>query len=210
MTSIASTLSSLLLAASLSGTAFANGAPPAAAKPDLVKGEALANKVCAACHAVDAGRGSPANPLLKAQHPEYLAKQLTEFKNGKRASAVMKGIADPLTEQDIVNVSAFYASKAESFGSATKANSVKLGEKIYRGGIADRQVPACAACHGPAGSGLPSQYPRLRGQHASYTEAQLFAFRSKTRKNNPQMTGVVSKMNDEEIKAVSDYIAGMR
>jgi len=86
---------------------------------------------------------------------------------------------------------------------------VTLGEKIYRGGIADRMVPACAGCHGPSGSGIPAQYPRLSGQHADYTAAQLNAFRSGARANSPQMTGVAAKMNDKEIKAVSDYIAGL-
>jgi cytochrome c553 len=87
---------------------------------------------------------------------------------------------------------------------------VELGEKIWRGGIADRKIPACAGCHGPSGSGIPSQYPRIAGQHADYTEAQLVAFRSGARANNIQMTGVAAKMNDAEIKAVSDYAAGLR
>jgi cytochrome c553 len=205
---IAPLLSSLMLAASLTAPASANDTP-AAAKPDLVKGAAVAN-VCAACHVVEAGRGAPANPLLKAQHPEYLAKQLADFKSGKRNNPVMKGMAAPLSEADIRNVAAFYASKPEALGSSTSKATIALGEKIYRGGLADRQIPACAGCHGPLASGIPSVYPRLRGQHASYTEAQLLAFRANTRKNSPQMTGVVAKMNDAEIKAVSDYIAGMR
>jgi cytochrome c553 len=205
---IAPLLSSLMLAASLTAPASANDTP-AAAKPDLVKGAAVAN-VCAACHMVEAGRGAPANPLLKAQHPEYLAKQLADFKSGKRNNPVMKGMAAPLSEADIRNVAAFYASKPEALGSSTSKATIALGEKIYRGGLADRQIPACAGCHGPLASGIPSVYPRLRGQHASYTEAQLLAFRANSRKNSPQMTGVVAKMNDAEIKAVSDYIAGMR
>ena len=85
-----------------------------------------------------------------------------------------------------------------------------MGEKIYRGGIADRNIAACAACHSPNGAGIPAQYPRLAGQHAAYTEAQLKAFRDGVRKNNLQMTGVAAKLNDREIKAVSDYIAGLR
>jgi len=202
-------LSSLMLAAAMALPAMANEAP-AAAKPDLVKGAAISANVCSSCHVADAGRGAPANPLLKAQHPEYLAKQLADFKSGKRDNPVMKGMASPLSDEDMRNVSAFYASKPEELGSATSKATVALGEKIYRGGIADRNVPACAGCHGPLASGIPSQYPRLRGQHASYTEAQLLAFRSNVRKNSPQMTGVVTKMNDAEIKAVSDYIAGMR
>jgi len=206
---IAPLLSSLMLAAALTAPASANE-PKSAAKPDLVKGAAIAAGVCSSCHAVDAGRGAPANPLLKAQHPEYLAKQLADFKAGKRKNPVMQGMAAPLSDDDIRNVSAFYASKPEALGSSTSKATVALGEKIYRGGIADRAVPACAGCHGPTASGIPAQYPRLRGQHAGYTEAQLLAFRANTRQNSPQMTGVVAKMNDAEIKAVSDYIAGMR
>jgi cytochrome c553 len=202
-------LSSLMFAACLAAPALASDAP-AAAKPDLVKGEAIAAQVCASCHAVDAGRGAPANPILKAQHPEYLVKQLTEFKSGRRNNAIMKGMASTLSAEDMRNVAAFYASKPESLGASTSKATVALGEKIYRGGIADRQVPACAGCHGPLGSGIPAQYPRLRGQHASYTEAQLLAFRSGLRKNGPMMMTIVQKMNDAEIKAVSDYMAGMR
>jgi cytochrome c553 len=181
-----------------------------ASKPDLVKGEAISTSVCAACHTADTSRGAPANPILKGQHPEYLVKQLQEFKSGKRPSAVMKGFAAALTEDDMRNVAAFYASKPASPGTAKSKATIALGEKIYRGGIGERQVPACAGCHGPLASGIPSQYPRLRGQHADYTEAQLLAFRANTRPNSAQMTGVVSKMNDAEIKAVADYIAGMR
>jgi len=209
MKSFAPALSSFLLAVSVSGTAFA-AESHAPAKPDLAKGEAISTNVCAACHVADNTRGAPTNPLLKGQHPEYLAKQLRDFKEDKRKNPVMKGFASALSEDDIRNVSAFYASKAPSNGTAKSKATVALGEKIYRGGIPERAVPACAACHGPTGSGLPSQYPRLRGQHADYTTAQLLAFRGNTRQNSPQMVGVVVKMNDAEIKAVADYIAGMR
>jgi cytochrome c553 len=208
MKSFAPVLSSLLLTASLSAPAVA--ADHAPAKPDLAKGEAISTNVCAACHVADNTRGAPANPLLKGQHPEYLAKQLHDFKEDKRKNPVMKGFASALSEDDIRNVAAFYASKAPSNGTAKSKATIALGEKIYRGGIADRGVPACSGCHGPTGSGLPSQYPRLRGQHADYTVAQLLAFRGNTRTNSPQMVGVVAKMNDAEIKAVADYIAGMR
>lgn len=199
-------LSSLLLAAS---AANANEAK-APSKPDLAKGQAISAQVCAACHTADGSRGSPANPILQGQHPEYLAKQLTEFKSGARNNAVMKGMASTLSDEDIKNVAAFYASKTAKPGFAKNKELITLGEKIYRGGIADRQIPACAGCHSPSGAGLPAQYPRLAGQHSDYTEAQLNAFRAGTRANNIQMAGVAAKMNDREIKAVSDYIAGLR
>ena len=202
-------LSSLLLAASLTAPAAAaeNHAP---AKPDLAKGEAISTNVCAACHTADNSRGAPTNPILRGQHPEYLAKQLHDFKADRRKSAIMKPFASALSDEDIRNVTAFYAGKPPSLGTAKSKATIALGEKIYRGGIADRAVPACAGCHGPTGSGVPSQYPRLRGQHADYTNAQMLAFRGNTRQNSAQMVGVASKMNDAEIKAVADYIAGMR
>ena len=181
-----------------------------AAKPDLAKGQATSTTVCAACHTSDGSRGSPANPILQGQHPEYLVKQLAEYKSGKRANAIMTGMASALSEDDMKNVAAFYAGKQAKPGFAKNKELVALGEKIYRGGIAERSVPACAACHSPTGAGIPAQYPRMAGQHADYTEAQLVAFHGGVRKNSLQMTGVAAKMNDREIKAVADYIAGLR
>ncbi len=205
-----SSLMSGLLAAALALPAAAAGTP-AVAKPDLAKGEATASGVCGACHTFDGSRGSPANPILAGQHPEYLVKQLTEFKAGKRVNAIMQGMAATLaTEDDMRNVAAFYASKSAKPGFATNKETVALGEKIWRGGIADKKVPACSGCHGPSGAGIPAQYPRLAGQHAAYTEAQLLAFRSGTRKNNAQMMGVAAGLTDTDIKAVADYIAGLR
>lgn len=180
------------------------------AKPDLAKGEASYGTVCAACHGPDGNSMIPANPKLAQQHPEYLVKQLKEFKSGKRANAIMSGMVASLSEDDMRNIAYWLASKKAKPGFAKDKSSVLLGERIFRGGIADRQVPACAGCHGPTGSGIPSQYPRIAGQHADYAVTQLLAFRDGVRLNNAQMTGVVAKMNDREIKAVSDYIAGLR
>jgi cytochrome c553 len=201
-----------LLALTLFVAAGAHASEPAKAtvKPDLAKGQAKATEVCIACHTADGSRGTPANPILAGQHPEYLMKQLAEFKSGKRKNAVMQGFASMLSDEDMRNVSFFYASKTAKPGFAKDKKTVALGEKIYRGGIADRAVPACAACHGPTGTGLPAQYPRLQGQHGDYTTAQMLAFRDGGRTNNSVMTGVAAKMNDREIKAVSDYIAGLR
>ena len=207
MKSIASSL--LTAAALLAGSAFA-AAPAASAKPDLAKGEAAYGAVCAACHAADGNSTTPANPKLAQQHPEYLAKQLNEFKSGKRANAVMSGMVASLSDDDMRNISFWLASKQAKPGFAKDKDSVALGERIYRGGIPDRQVAACAGCHSPNGVGIPAQYPRLSGQHADYTAAQLVAFRDGVRKNSAQMTGVAAKMNDREIKAVADYIAGLR
>ena len=202
--------SALILSTLVASAAWASEAKPAAFKPDLNKGQALSTQVCGACHTADGTRGSPANPILAGQHAEYLVKQLAEFKSGKRKNAIMSGMAAPLSEEDMKNVAAFYASKSAKPGSAKNKETVRLGERIYRGGLADKGVPACAGCHGPTGAGMPSQYPRIGSQHGDYLEAQMTAFRSGARANNAVMTAVAAKLNDAEIKAVSDYIAGLR
>jgi cytochrome c553 len=189
--------------------AYANE-PAAAPKADLAKGQEISTNVCAACHTSDGSRGSPANPILQGQHPEYIAKQLADFKAGKRANPIMQGMAAALSEDDMRNVAAFYASKSTKPGFAKNKELVTLGEKIYRGGIAEKAVPACAGCHSPTGAGIPGQFPRIGGQHADYTTAQLNGFRAGARANNPTMVAVAAKLNDKEIQAVSDYVAGLR
>ena len=209
-------LASLLMAAALAvpaASALAAGETPApqkAAKPDLVKGEASYAAVCAACHAADGNSTIAANPKLAQQHPEYLLKQLQEFKAGKRADPIMQGMAAILSEDDMRNVSWWLASKQAKEGFAKDKDLVAMGERIYRGGIQDRNIAACAGCHSPNGSGIPAQYPRLSGQHADYTVKQLVDFRDGKRGNNVQMRDVAAKLNDREIKAVADYIAGLR
>jgi cytochrome c553 len=205
-----------LLALSL---AALSAAPPAVAatattavpvfKPDLARGEQVA-ATCVACHAADGSRGLPANPILAGQHPEYLTKQLIEFKAGVRKNAIMQGFASLLSEEDMKHVSAFYASKTAKPGVSTNKDTIALGESIYRGGIKAKGIPACAGCHSPNGAGIPVQNPRVQGQHAEYSNAQLQAFRSGLRANNAQMMGIAAKMNDAEMAAVADYIAGLR
>jgi cytochrome c553 len=196
--------------------AFAQDAKPAVAapakvsKPDLAKGEASYGAICGACHGADGNSPVPAYPKLAQQHPEYLVKQLQEFKSDKRSNAIMKGFASALSDEDMKNISYWVTTKKSDGGNAKDKELVALGEKIYRGGIADRQIAACAGCHSPNGAGIPAQYPRLSGQHADYAAAQLVAFRDGVRKNSLQMTQVASKLNDREIKAVADYIAGLR
>jgi cytochrome c553 len=198
----------LALVVAFSSNAFAQDAK--SAKPDTVKGAQIYDQVCASCHGADGNSGSPANPKLAQQHPEYLTKQLQEFKSGKRNNAIMKGFATALSDADMRNIAAHMAAQKGKPGFAKDRELSALGEKIYRGGIAERNVAACMGCHSPNGAGMPSQYPRLGGQHADYTEAQLRGFRDGARKNNSVMTQAVSKMNDRELKAVSDYIAGLR
>ncbi|MFW9616225.1 c-type cytochrome [Aquabacterium sp.] len=196
------------VALSLSG--LAHGADTKAAKPNLAAGEAKATAVCAACHAVDGSRGLPAYPILQGQHPEYLVKQLVEFKEGKRKNGIMSGMAAPLSPEDMRNVAAFFGSKKAPEGTAKNKDLVAVGQKIYRGGIAKKGVAACAGCHSPNGAGMPAQYPRLAGQHADYTKAQLTAFRQGERTNSAQMTAIAANLSDKEIEALSDYIAGLR
>ena len=192
----------------LGGAALAAEAKPVF-KADVAKGAQLAAS-CQACHVADGSRGSPANPILQGQHPEYIAKQLAEYKSGKRKNAIMQGMAAALSEDDMKHIAAFYASKQAKPGFAKVKDTVALGEQIWRGGIPAKAVPACAACHSPNGAGIPAQYPRISGQHGDYTEAQLLGFRSGARGNNAQMMAIAAKMNDREIKAVSDYTAGLR
>jgi cytochrome c553 len=211
-------LAALLISSSLFAVnAVASDAPakPAAAekkvaKPDLNAGSAKYAAVCASCHNADGNSAVPANPKLAGQHPEYLMEQLQEYKSGKRANAIMSGMAAGLSNDDMRNIAFWLAEQKPKAGSAKNKDLVAIGEKIYKGGIADRQVPACAGCHSPSGAGIPSQYPRLSGQHADYTVAQLTGFRDGTRKNSTQMSQVAAKLNDKEIKALADYVAGLR
>ncbi|MFM9880552.1 MAG: c-type cytochrome [Burkholderiaceae bacterium] len=183
---------------------------PKPAPPDLIKGAASFAGVCIACHAADGNSSIAENPKLAQQHPEYLVKQLQEYKSGKRNNAIMKGFASALSDADMKNIAWWLASQKAKPGFAKEKELVAVGERIYKGGIAERQIAACAGCHSPNGAGIPSQYPRLSGQHADYTSAQLKYFRDGTRNNNLQMTQVAAKLNDREIKAVADYIAGLR
>lgn len=201
---------SLLLAATFAVSATAADPKPAAPKLDLIKGGEKYAAVCAACHGADGNSGSPENPKLAGQHPEYLVKQLKEFKEGKRKNPVMQGFAAQLSDDDMRNIAGWAASQKAKPGFAKDKALVAQGERIYKGGLADRQIAACAGCHSPAGSGMPSQYPRLSGQHADYIASSLRGYRDGSRTNNNVMTQVAAKMTDKEIRAVADYIAGLR
>lgn len=186
-------------------------------KGDAAKGQEIAAKVCAACHGPDGNSPLAVNPSLAGQHPEYLYKQLGNFKPkagkpAERNNAVMAGMAAPLSDDDMKNVAAYYTSQTPRPRAARDPELVKQGQLIYRGGIAAKSVAACASCHSPNGAGLPAQYPRVSGQHAEYTAAQLKAFRAGERANDPNnmMRTVAAKLSDREIAAVSEYIAGLR
>jgi cytochrome c553 len=193
-----------------------SGAEPDA-KPDSAKGQSIANKVCAACHGADGNSPTPANPKLAGQIPEYIQKQLGNFKSvsGKKAdreNPVMGGMAAGLSADDIRDVAAYFGAQAPKPGAARHPESLALGRKIWRGGDMAKGLPACAGCHGAAGAGLPAQYPRLAGQYPEYVEVQLKAFRAGERRNdaNKMMQSIAAKMSDPDIRAVADYISGLR
>jgi cytochrome c553 len=209
--SIIGTLAVSLIA--VAGSASAQGP----AKPDLAKGQQIASQTCAACHANDGNSPAAANPKLAGQIAEYLHRQLVNFKpqGGKKAereNAVMAGMVATLSADDMRNVAAYYASQKLKPAAAKDKELAALGQKLFRGGNPAAGLPACAGCHGPTGAGMPAQYPRLAGQFPEYIDAQLRAFRSGARANDPNgmMRGVAAKMSDREIRAVAEYAAGLR
>ena len=205
----------LALAAMLTAITAVAAEPPF--KGDAAKAQGIVNQVCAACHAADGNSQIAANPKLAGQIPEYLYKQLTDFKaaagkKAERENPVMAGMVANLSPEDMHNLAAYFASQKAKPGAAKSKDLVALGQRIYRGGISSEGIAACASCHGPNGAGMPAQYPRLSGQHAEYVGAQLKAFRSGARANdvNATMRGVAGRLSDREIDAVADYIAGLR
>jgi len=199
-------LAALAAAALLSVDASAQG-----------KAQGIAAQVCAACHAADGNSIAPANPKIAGQFEEYLGKQLLDFKaqGGKKASresAIMAGMVANLSEADMKGLASFYAQQKLKPAAASDKDLAALGQKVWRGGNAASGVPACAGCHGPAGAGLPGQYPRLAGQYPEYVAAQLKAFKEGARANDPNgaMRGVAARLTEREIRAVSEYAAGLR
>ena len=178
---------------------------------DIEAGKAK-SAVCAGCHGLDGNSASGTWPKLAGQSTEYLVKQLQDFKSGKRADGVMQGMANLLSDEDMINVSAFYESQKLK-GGAFNADLIEKGETIYRGGITETSVPACIACHGPAGEGNgPAKFPLLKSQHPEYTVMQLQKFKDGSRANDPgKMMGNVSvRMLESEMQAVAAYLAGIQ
>jgi len=185
--------------------------------PDLDKAKQISESLCGACHGVDGNSALADNPSLAGQIPEYLYKQLNDFQSieGRapaRENAVMNAMVASLDDADKRSLAAYYAAQPLQPEAAANRDTIERGQSIWRGGIADKGVPACAACHGPAGSGIPAEYPRISGQFAAYTFAQLKAFRDGDRANDPNkmMRMIALKMTDPEMKAVADYAAGLR
>ena len=193
--------------------AMAQGLP----KADPSRAQQLVDQICASCHAVDGNSTLPANPVLAGQHADYTLKQLINFrpqdgKAAERPNAVMAGMVTSLSAGDLRNLAAYFEVQKPKPRAARDADLAKLGQAIYRGGILAKNVAACTACHGPNGSGIPAQFPRLAGQFADYTSAQLRAFRAGERANDPNrmMRAVAERLSDREIAAVAEYIAGLR
>lgn len=197
------------------GMAALSGGPAFA--QDAAKAQNIAAQVCAACHAADGNSTAPANPKIAGQIPEYLHKQLVDFRpqGGKkpaRESPIMMGMVANLSDADIKALAAFYSGQKLKPAAAADKSLALLGQKLWRGGNTATGVPACAGCHGPAGAGMPAQYPRLGGQYAEYIASQLKAFKEGGRANDPNgmMRGVTARMTDREIRAVAEYAAGLR
>jgi cytochrome c553 len=214
---------SLLLAAiALSGASALAADAAHAANPvpkiDPAKGGSLYDSgdnarglpACVSCHGAAGNSTIVANPKLAGQAQTYLHKQLVDFTTPSRSQPVMTMYAKMLSEEEKQNIAAWLATQQPKQGAARNKDTVELGRKIYRGGIAERGVAACASCHGATGSGIPAQYPRLAGQHQDYTVAQLQAFKGGGRNNSPQMATLAKRMSDDEMKAVADYISGLK
>ncbi|PWG65883.1 c-type cytochrome [Spiribacter halobius] len=169
-------------------------------------------QACAACHGANGNSGNPEWPNLAGQHADYIFQQLQHYKSGERQNSIMQGQAANLSEEDMADLAAYYATLEMEVGE-TSEELAELGRSIYLGGIGEKGVPACAACHGPAGQGIPGTgYPRLGGQKAVYTSQQLQAYRSGDRAGYGQasvMTSIAANLSDEEIEAVSSYVYGL-
>ena len=209
----------LLLAAALAAWPLAVAtAAETAAKPDLAKAQTIVNQVCAACHGADGNSPTPANPSLAGQPAAYVALQLAHFKAGIRANPVMQGMAATLTPEDMTALGVYFSQQKPKSMSAQDANLLRAGQKLYRGGDASSSIPACAACHSPTGDGVPKNYPRLAGQHADYSYAQLKAFRAGERgadkegkdANGRIMATIAGRMTDAQMKAVVEYTTGLQ
>ncbi|MDM5176253.1 c-type cytochrome [Massilia sp. DJPM01] len=210
---------SLLVATlAVSGLVSAAEHAPAPAKADAAKGATLYDSgdaarglaACVSCHGAAGNSTIADNPKLAGQFDVYIHKQLVDFTTPKRKQAVMTGFAKMLSDDEKKNIAAYLATQTPKQGAAKNKDTVLLGKKIYRGGIPATGVAACASCHGANGNGIPVQFPRLAGQHQTYTVGQLQAFKEGKRENSVQMTTLAQRMSTKEMEAVADYIAGLK
>jgi cytochrome c553 len=195
---------STVLFLSMTGLASATG--------NVQAGQTKASTICLACHSLDGNSVNPEWPSLAGQHEQYIIKQIKAFRAGERVNTLMSPIAMTLTDQEIEDVAAYYSTQKIKGQEAAKSK-VDLGEKIYRGGIAESKVPACLACHGPNGRGNPAAvFPSIRSQHATQIALQLQAYKKGERKTdqNEMMRTVAAKLSDQQIEAVAQYVQGLR
>ena len=182
---------------------------------DAKKGAVLAQGLCAACHASDGNSVIPANPILAGQHYTYLKNQLNYFQvkqgedRAKRENAVMLGIASGLSSDDINNLAAYYSQQKIKPSYASNLELAKAGEVVYKAGDDSRGLPSCSSCHGPRGLGVPGQFPRISGQHATYTASTLKSYKNGSRANNNQMMAISSRLTEAQINALAEYLAGL-
>ena len=179
---------------------------------DIESAKKIVNNLCIACHAIDGNSAIPSNPKLAGQHADYLSRQLEYFKKGIRENAVMQGMVANLSTKDFDNLGHYFESQTLKLSAAKSNGKGSLGEKIFRAGIADKKLPACASCHGPSGHGIPGQFPRLNAQHSDYTISQLNAYKNGLRKNEAakMMATIAQRLSDAEMQAVADYIEGLQ
>ncbi len=210
------TLFALVVAALPLTVAAQQSAPPA--QPDLGKAQQIVNQVCAACHGADGNSPTPANPNLAGQHADYITLQLAHFKAGVRVNPVMQGMASTLSDADMKALGVYFSRQKPKGLAAKDPATIKLAQKLYRGGDAATGVPACASCHSPTGAGIPKNFPRVGGQYADYSYAQLKAFKAGERGadkedkdvNGRIMATIAGRMTDAQMKSVADYMAGLR
>ncbi len=190
-----------LALAAVTGSGLAAGDPAAGQTKSMV---------CSACHGANGNSGNGDYPSLAGQVPGYIAQQLANFKSGFRSNTIMGGLAQTLTEEDMANLDAWYSSRQSAVYTLAddQLETAQLGEKLYRGGYPPMQVPACMGCHGPAGPGIPPNFPRLAGQHAEYTEAQLLAFKSEQRRSEI-MSPIAFRLSAEQIRALALYLTAL-
>ena len=202
----------------VAGAAYANTEAPGvtakAAAPtkaeQTARGQQIASTVCVACHGLDGASAVAANPNIGGMPEQYIAKQLAAFKSGERKNPIMQGMVANLTPEDMKSIGAYYfAQRPKTSAIARDATVAGKGQKIYRAGIAELKIPACAGCHGGAGAGIPAAYPRLAGQWPDYALAQLKAYANGDRKN-AQMNAITARMRESDMLAVVEYMAGMR
>ncbi|MEL0104918.1 MAG: c-type cytochrome [Methylophilaceae bacterium] len=179
---------------------------------DIESAKKIVNNLCIACHAIDGNSAIPSNPKLAGQHADYLSRQLEYFKKGIRENAVMQGMVANLSTKDFDNLGHYFENQTLKLSAAKSNGKGSLGEKIFRAGISDKKLPACASCHGPSGHGIPGQFPRLNAQHSDYTISQLNAYKNGLRKNEAakMMATIAQRLSDAEMQAVADYIEGLQ